>query len=279
MTQGGIGLRDFQIPQLFGSSGSSAMDWITRNSKYYNVTTPVYQPDNYVGVHNLWILLKRRPVISVFVNQSLIEPLEGAVIKSGTRIKSLTTYDTYMPASGVRVTWKGKVFIDSTYEGDLMRASGAQWTFGREARDKYNESLAGVTNKSMANFNVKVPATWPNGSLLKWVDDAMKLNPIGQKDDRVMGYSYRLCITNRPTNQVPFPSPERGNLKYDPQDFELLRRYYNAMKEAGHNVTAFPFDGGKYRGYPPGDKVDVCDAGTETPITTDAANLAAGKYK
>ncbi len=272
VTQGGIGLRDFNTP-LFGSNGSSAMEWIKLNSKHYNVTTPVYQPDNYVGVHNLWILLKQRPAISVFLNQSLVESL----VKTGRRIKSFATYETYSPASGVRVMWQGKTFIDATYEGDLMRASGAHWTFGREARDKYNESLAGVTNKSVANFGVNVLATWPNGSLLKWVDDEVELKPTGQKDDRVMGYSYRLCITNRKSNQAPFPSPEKGNLQYNPDDFELMRRYYNAMKEAGHNVTVLPFDEGKYRGYPPGDKIDVCDSGTQTPITTDAANLAAGK--
>ena len=82
-----------------------------------------------------------------------------------------------------------------------MAAAGASWTFGREARDTYNESLGGVTGKTVGSFPVKVPATWPNGSLIPGVDPASMLAPVGSTDDRVMGYSYRLCITKNEANE------------------------------------------------------------------------------
>ena len=125
----------------------------------------------------------------------------------------------------------------------------------------------------MGSFPVKVPATWPNGSLIPGVDPASMLAPVGSADDRVMGYSYRLCITKNEANKFPFPVPE----KYNPQDFELIRRYYKeVLSQTGREVTTKPYSALGYRGYPPRDKFDVCDDGTVTPITTDKANGARG---
>lgn len=272
MTQGGIGMRDHQTEQLFGSNGSTIRDWINLNSAYYNTTEPVFQPDNHVGVKHLWALLnQRKHKILVNLNSRLIT-LPGWVVKNGTKLTKISTV-TENPGQTIVVAWPARVFIDATYEGDLMAAAGASWTFGREARDTYNESLGGVTGKTVGSFPVKVPATWPNGSLIPGVDPASMLAPVGSADDRVMGYSYRLCITKNEANKVPFPVPE----KYNPQDFELIRRYYKeVLSQTGREVTTKPYSALGYRGYPPGDKFDVCDDGTVTPITTDKANGARG---
>lgn len=66
---------------------------------------------------------------------------------------------------------------------------------------------------------------YSNGSLLKWVDPEDSLGPVGSADHRVMGYSYRLCITTDENNKAPFPTPDEFN--YNPEDWELLRRTYN----------------------------------------------------
>ena len=267
-TIGGIGLRDHHTPQLL--TGTMA-EWTTLNAQFYNVEDPVYQPDHFVGVKSLWTVIQRRPAVSVYLNVSLVEKPDS-VVKTGTHIVSIdTAISSPAHAQPSYVTWTSSVFIDASYTGDLMRAAGARWTYGRESKSQYNESLAGVTDKSAGNFEVSVDTTWSNGSLLKWVDPSSELKPVGESDDRVMGYSYRLCITNNKANSVPFPVPQ----SYDPQDWELLRRYYDAMAAASKTVSA-PFGALGYSGYPPKDKFDMCDAGTVTSITTDAANLARG---
>ncbi len=89
-------------------------------------------------------------ILSVHSNIELITgtgPLIGESLHmNGTRIVQVTTVDD-------RRIWKASVWIDASYEGDLVRFSGASYTWGRESRDQYNESLAGVRPyTTFANF-------------------------------------------------------------------------------------------------------------------------------
>lgn len=147
--------------------------------------------------------------------------LQKGVKKAGPRIVSITM------ESGR--TFAGKIFIDATYEGDLMAKAGVSYTVGREANNQYGETLSGIE----AAYSKGHQFGFPVDPYLKPGDPASGLvrliepGPIGadgSADHRVQAYNYRICTTDVPENRVPFPKPPG----YDERDFELLFRYYEA---------------------------------------------------
>ena len=155
----------------------------------------------------------------------LAERYLKSVTKEGPRITSLVTKNG---------TFNAKVFVDGTYEGDLMAAAGVDWTIGREGREEYGESLAGKQYpKQKMNIN--------------GFDDEGKLLPLVTTDDagdeetgdkNVMTYSFRLCLTANPDNHVPMPEP--GN--YEPARFEIVRRAVKAGVRIGFDLYPLPGD-------------------------------------
>ena len=119
----------------------------------------------------------------------------------------------------------GRMFIDATYEGDLMAAADVSYTVGREANSVYGETLNGVqidhahshqfTNDISA---YKVPGD-PTSGLLPRVHDGSP-GAQGEGDHRLQAYNFRMCLTQVPENRVPFPRPEG----YDSDQYELLLR-------------------------------------------------------
>ncbi len=150
--------------------------------------------------------------------------LEDGVEKQGSMIVSLKT------ESGHR--FYGKMFIDATYEGDLMAMAGVSYTVGRESNEKYGETLNGVQTQNAVHhqFNLPVDPYVTEGDsssgLLPWIDPDGP-GAEGSGDKRVQAYNFRLCLTDIKENQVPFRKPEG----YDPLEYELLFRYF----EAGFN--------------------------------------------
>ncbi|CAF1156846.1 unnamed protein product [Adineta steineri] len=155
-----------------------------------------------------------------------------------------------------RHIWKASVWIDASYEGDLVPFSDASVTWGRESGNQYNESLASVQPfTTFANFipNYPVNATLDNGTLAPYISP-IKLGLIATTDLNMMGYSYRLCITPTKKKQAPFIKP----LSYDPNNFVILQRYINSLIISGQ--------------YPYGDKFDMCDS-FGSAFISDAINL------
>ena len=146
----------------------------------------------------------------------------GGVTKKNGRIVS------FRFKNGLQV--EGKVFIDATYEGDLMAAAGVSYTVGREAESVYGEDYNGVRpalNRKNHRF-VKpvdpfvVPGD-PSSGVLPQVRGE-PLPPAGSGDDGVQAYCYRLCATDVPSNRRPWPKPEG----YDESLYELLFRNFEA---------------------------------------------------
>ncbi len=161
----------------------------------------------------------------------LTERYLQSVTKDGPTITSLVTS---------RGTFSAKVYVDGTYEGDLMAAAGVDWTAGREGRAEYNEPLAG---KQYPKAKMDISGFDDKGQLLPLVttDDG---GAEAEGDTNMMTYSFRLCLTADPDKRVPMPAPDN----YDPSRFEIIRRYINA----GGDVNQVRFDL-----YPlPGDKFD-----------------------
>jgi len=143
---------------------------------------------------------------------------DTGVVKKDNKIISITTL------SGK--TFKGKMFIDSTYEGDLMASSGVAYHVGRESSDTYGEKWNGVQTGVLHHQHwfwenispYKVPGD-PSSGLLPRISP----NPpgeFGQGDKKIQAYCFRLCMTRNDENRLPFPKPKN----YDAAQYELLLR-------------------------------------------------------
>jgi len=150
---------------------------------------------------------------------------KSGVTKDGSRISSITM------ESGE--TYTGKMFIDATYEGDLMAAAGADYHVGRESTSKYGEKWNGVQTGVLHHrhhFGVlkeKISPYVVPGDPKSGVLPRVSADPPGEygaEDKRVQAYCYRMCLSNDDHNRIPFEKPEG----YDPRQYELLLRVYNA---------------------------------------------------
>ena len=159
---------------------------------------------------------------------------ESGVKKVNGRIESITM------ESGK--TYKGKVYLDATYEGDLMASAGVAYAVGRESNAEYGETLNGVQansiNMALTGFVSKnafnhnfipgvdpyVKKGDPTSGLLPNVNEKPGLE--GEGDKKIQAYCFRMCLTDHPENRIPFQKPAN----YDEINYELLFRNYEARK-------------------------------------------------
>lgn len=136
----------------------------------------------------------------------------------------------------------GKVFLDATYEGDLMATAGVSYTVGRESNDQYGETLNGVQannynisltkliSKNAANHNFiqgvdpYIIKGDPKSGLLPNINE--KPGVEGSGDDKVQAYCFRMCLTDHPENKISFKKPDN----YNELNYELLFRNYEARQ-------------------------------------------------
>lgn len=117
------------------------------------------------------------------------------------------------------ITVSAKVFIDCSYEGDVLGMSGASYTWGRESREKYGESLAGVRpNLWVHDIDPYIEPGNPESGLIPFVQDR-KIGPLGSADALSMGYCFRYEF-DMSGKGIPIPLPTN----YDPAEFEVVRR-------------------------------------------------------
>ena len=190
--------------------------------------TPMWYAEPSVNMATFQAMLKEAGV-KVVTAQSL-----NSVTKEGARITSLTTNDG--------TTYTGKMFIDASYEGDLMAAAKVSYIVGRESRAQYGEPLAGYhpmeirprTAEVMESDCPSIGGTGPSyihgtpasisgldsdGKPIFGVYPAAKLQP-GDADHRTQAYNFRICVTQRQDILVPFAKPAN----YDASRYELLLR-------------------------------------------------------
>jgi hypothetical protein len=127
-------------------------------------------------------------------------------------------------------TFSGKVFIDATYEGDLMATAGLTYQVGREACTVYNETWNGVqagVQQHPHYFKDKIDPYKMKGKPESGLLYGISSEPIAANctgDKKIQAYCFRLCMSNHPDNLVPFPKPEN----YDRAKYELLARVFDA---------------------------------------------------
>lgn len=152
----------------------------------------------------------------------------------------------------------GRMFIDATYEGDLMACAGVSYQVGREANSVYNETLNGIQTGVLHHDHYfksnispyKIPGN-PSSGLLPLVS-AADPGKKGEGDNRIQAYCFRLCLSNNIKDKVPFLKPPA----YNPATYELLARVF----QSGWRETFNKFD-------PiPNNKTDVNNHG---PVSSD----------
>lgn len=107
---------------------------------------------------------------------------------------------------------EGKMFIDATYEGDLLAAAGISTVVGRESNATYGETLNGIRAETThAQFQVKINPYMdpddPNSGLIATIQDE-PLGIPGSADNHLQAYCFRACLTQNPDNKIPFSKPD-----------------------------------------------------------------------
>ena len=215
MVSGGLGATDFGNR---GAIGGISREFFRRVLRHYVDTYGPGSPQ----VKDCSDGFKFEPhvaeaIFREMLREAKVEVVFGSTLDrvevQGSRIASIKT--------NRGEAFAGSVYVDASYEGDLMARVGVKYAIGREGRDQYGESIAGVQARSPAHqWPVPVPALGAEGRPLPTVQ-AGATGPAGSGDAKTQAYNYRLCMTDRKENQVPFPKPTG----YDPARFELLARY------------------------------------------------------
>lgn len=190
----------------------------------------IFEPHVAEQVFDAWVGELQIPV----VRSARLDRKEG-VDREGLRIVSITTLDGQ--------TYRGRMFIDATYEGDLMAAAGVSYHVGREASSQYGEKWNGVQVGVLHHRHHFGAVPKPISPYVVPGDPSSGLLPRispdppgerGEADKRVQAYCFRMCLTDAAENRIPFPKPEG----YDPNQYELLVRIF----DAGWRETFDKFD-------------------------------------
>ena len=208
MTASGLGATD---TGRIGAIGGLSREFYRRVGEPYGKQESfAFEPRVAEGVFEAWVA---EHGIDVFREQRL-----DTVRMSQDRIVELRM------ESGLR--FRAKMFIDATYEGDLLGRAGVSWFAGREGNAAYGETLNGVQFRSGHQFRVPVdpyvtPGVASSGLLAGIAPDPP--GTTGEGDHRIQAFNFRVCLT-RAADRLPFPKPEG----YDPARYELLLRYIQA---------------------------------------------------
>ncbi len=163
----------------------------------------IFEPHVAEAVFERWVKEEQIPI----VRDAWLDREKG-VKKEGGRIVSIRTMDGK--------TYRGKMFIDATYEGDLMAAAGVSYHVGRESMAQYGEKWAGVQTGVLHHRHhfgaVKQPISPyvvpgdPKSGVLPRISTEPP-GEYGAADKKVQAYCFRMCLTQVPENRVAFPKP------------------------------------------------------------------------
>ncbi|MBO5464478.1 MAG: FAD-dependent oxidoreductase [Alistipes sp.] len=215
LSSGGLGMTDIGNKQVV--KGLS-LDFYRRVGQHY-------------GALEQWIF---EPSVAESIFKGYIERGQIEVLY-GHRILEATKQDTQLTSIKLenvekfcgRATVKAKVYIDCSYEGDLMARSGVSYTVGREPNSQYNENWNGVQMRQYHQFPDGVDPYVVEGdpkSGLLWGISPEPLAEQGSGDSKVQAYNYRMCLTDVKENAIPITRPD----DYDSTKYELLLRLIKA---------------------------------------------------
>jgi len=218
MASGGLSATDVGRKEVIGGN---ALEFYLRAGRHYDMAQygqeAAWRMEPHVA-EEIFRQMLREAGVTVMMEHRLRE--KDGVTKAGATLRQITV------ESGA--SFNASVFVDSSYEGDLMAQAGVSYTWGREGTSQYGESLAGVRAMTEGHqFEVNLSPYDAKGNLLPEIDRAPRGEP-GAADRKVQAYNYRLYFSDDPANQTPFARPAR----YDPARYELLARLLKARLQA-----------------------------------------------
>ena len=187
----------------------------SRAARYYGKSPQEFYQSNCHATPRV-----NRTILSALLTENNIHVVLNSPVKNvdklGTKI--------IKAAFGDMQFWGG-VFIDCSYEQDLMAVSGITYVVGRESSGKYGESNAGVRTPSTTIIPAGVDPYITPGNAASGIIPGVSSEPVqpaGSADGKVQAFTYRLCMKNAATNRIPFPAPS----KYNALDYELCARLF-----------------------------------------------------
>ncbi len=218
MTSGGLGETDIGNK---GAIGGLAREFYQRVGRHY-------------GTNEAW---RFEPSVAERVFHEMLDEA-GVIVYYGQRLSSVRTSRARLENMTMEggTVFQARVFIDTSYEGDLMAKAGVSYFVGREANAVYHETLDGIRAATPKHqFTVAVdpyvrPGE-PSSGLLPLIQNE-PAGVAGEGDKSVQAYNFRLCLTQVATNQMPIEAPPH----YDPSRYELLARYIEALTASNRQV-------------------------------------------
>ncbi len=236
MTAGGLGWIDIKGTESTGGLAREFVDRVIKHYKAEGVDTKKFGNSGWVVephvAENVYNEMLREAKVPVEFGYKL-----ASATKTGARITAIT--------SEGNKTVEGGMFIDASYEGDLMARAKVSYIIGREAREKYNESLAGNRPEAENGLDRKlkidpyVKPGDPASGLIPLVQPGEVGKP-GDASPAIQDYNYRLCMTRDSANRLPITPPA----DYDPKQYELVGRYFVAQAGLGETFSL-----GKEKGF------------------------------
>ena len=207
MVSGGLSATDHGEKEVVGGY---SLEFYERLGRHYGQQIEWY-PEPHIAEKVFQEMIQEAKTVTVFYQHRLKE--KGAVKKQATSITEIRMEDGSM--------FYAPIFVDASYEGDLMAQAGVSYTWGRESASQFDESLAGVRPKDLAHqFDFPVSAYDKNGKLLPEIQKGLR-GELGAGDRKIQSYNFRMILTNDPNNRAPFPKPP----DYNPNRYELLARF------------------------------------------------------
>ncbi|MFC2125090.1 FAD-dependent oxidoreductase [Bacteroidota bacterium] len=220
LSSGGLGQTD--IGNKHAVTGLSRNFYRRVGKHYGKLENWYFEPKVALNVFNTFIAEAGVPV-------EFGKRITKVDVKNGI-IKKIYLEDSKDPDGATGITVSAEMFIDCSYEGDLMAKAGISYTIGREANNKYSETYNGVQLSEYHQFDVDIdPYIVPGdpASGLVWGISPDELQPTGSGDQMVQAYNFRICLTDNPDNLIPITKPENYNI----ERFELLARLINAQPD------------------------------------------------
>jgi len=213
MVTGGLGRTDMDRQEHV--IGGMAREFFERLGKHYGQPIAwTFEPSAAEKTMNDWL---KQAGVRVFFNHRL-----ASAARQGARITAIRLENG--------VEFRGRVFIDATYEGDLMKAAGVSYVVGREGRDRYGESLAGRRDILPGRHQFIYPTSPFDaaGKLIRPLIAEQESGRPGDGDHKIQAYCFRLCLTDNPANRLPILKPDG----YTADRFALVRNYIAAGGES-----------------------------------------------
>lgn len=250
MTSGGLGETDIGSLGDYYIQGMAREFYERVGHKYGKTVTFHFEPHVAESVFNDMV---REAHLQLYTNQYLVNVSTNA-----------SAFLTAITMNNGDV-FHARMFIDASYEGDLMARAGVSYVIGREASAQYGESLNGVRppNSGGHQFGSVKITPWlltnnPAGGLMAFIETNVVRVP-GSADAHVQAYNFRMCLTQNPTNRIPLAAL----LNYQPAQYELLGRYIQGLM-AQHRKLSLATFMGIYA--VPNGKTDINNNG---PVSTD----------